>query len=287
MEISNNTLLNFPEELLFGIFKHSGIREREKSLCLVCKLFHVIIETRLSQHTVLCVFPDKMYESYQKKRNIFSKLFWVHHESLLNGIKVDKITFLTKNQFLHFCKNPQLLIPMRYILKLDGFDIYEICELLMMIARHFMMPRNSMMPRNYFHITILSLGQGSQLSSDRSWKGQLVSSATFTEVCKKALPYLKGLSFTSFKICETKLWDFSGLPLKKFNMFRMTCYPGLRIRMPCGLRELYIKYQQVRFPKMKPNPNFGMELQQEWINSAKYYSNVGILLNDCHKLDKW
>jgi hypothetical protein len=261
---SNSILLNFPADLLFEIFKHFTVREREESLCLVCKLFHGIIETRLSKYMVFCVCSREVYEYNQRNKEFVSRLFTVYHEPLLKGIKVDdKITFLTKDEFLHFCKNPQLLIPMRNILKLDGFDIDNIEELLKMA-------------RNSFNITILSLGERSRINSDR-----------FPEICKDNLPYLKGLSFSSFIIESMTFWDFSGLPLRKFNMFRMRCCPGLRIRMPRSLRELYIKYQQEIINVRKQNFDVGILLKQEMINIRKHNSNVGILLNDCHELDEW
>jgi hypothetical protein len=250
MEISNNTLLNFPEELLFEIFKHFGIHEREESLCSVCKLFHVTIKTPLSKYRIFCVSAYETNKSYQRNRESVSQLFWVHHKPLLEGIEVDKkITFLTKDEFLDLCKNPPSLISMSSILlKLDGFYENEIHKLLKMA-------------RNSLNITILSLGQQSQLRD------------TFPKICKETVPYLKCLNLNSSTIFSMKFWDFSGLPLKRFNMSRMKCYPGFQIRMPCGLRELYINYQQ--------------EMIQEIIKVDQPSFNVEIMLIDCHELDKW
>jgi hypothetical protein len=59
------------------------------------------------------------------------------------------------------------------LLKLDGFDIDEIRELLMMA-------------RNSLNITIFSLGEGSRISSDK-----------FPKICKDNLPYLKCLNLLS------------------------------------------------------------------------------------------
>jgi hypothetical protein len=245
MEISNNTLLNFPEDVLFEIFKHFGIREREKSLCLVCKLFHVTIKKRLSKYMIFCVSPPEKTEYYQRNREFFSGFFMAQHKPLLEGIKVDKeITFLTKDRFLYLCKNPPPLTSIRNtLLKLEGFYEEEIHELLEMA-------------RNSFHITILSLGEKSQLTNK------------FPKICKETVPNLEILSLSSFKISET-LWELSELPLRKFNMLRMTCELELLINMPCSLRELYIKYQQGK------------------INPERPHSNFGIILIDCDKLDKW
>jgi hypothetical protein len=261
---SNNTLLYFIKEVWVQIFKHSRVHVQE-SLCLVCKLFHVIIRTQLSEHKVIYVCSYERYARTQKKKELVSKRFRDYHEPLLKGIKVhDEITFLTKNEFLDFCKNPQSLIPMRTILKLDGFNMDEIRELLKMA-------------HNSFHITILSLGKGTQISSN-----------IFPEICKETLPYLKGLNFSLFKIFPT-LWDFSGLPLRKFNMHQMRCYPGFRIRMPYSLKGLYINchLQGMINHEILLNLDFENLSKQERIKIEKHRSNVGILLNDCHTLDEW
>jgi hypothetical protein len=255
---SNSILLNFPADLLFEIFKHFTVREREESLCLVCKLFHGIIETRLSKYMVFCVCSREVYEYNQRNKEFVSRLFTVYHEPLLKGIKVDdKITFLTKDEFLDFCKNSPLLISMRNtLLKLDGFDMDGIEELLKAA-------------RNSLNITILSLGEGTRINSNQLGEDPQKIDKRFPETCRDNLPYLKYLNLSSLTIYSTPLWDFSESSFIKFNMSRVTCQPELRIRVPCSLRGLYINYQQGMFRVKKPN------------------SNVRILLNDCHELEEW
>jgi hypothetical protein len=114
------------------------------------------------------------------------------------------------------------------------------------------------MARNSFKITILSLGQQSREINDK-----------FPKICKETLPYLKCLNLSSFAIYSPTLWDFSKLSFIKFNMSRMRCQPELRIRMPCSLRGLYINYHQGIIKVDEPN------------------SDIGILLNNCDKLDEW
>jgi hypothetical protein len=226
----NNTLPYFPKEMWLQIFQHFSVREKKESLYFVCKQFHVIIETQLSsEYIVLYVSPPERHEHNQRNKELVSRFFTVYHEPLLKGIKVhDEIMFLTQDEFIHFCKNPQLLTPMRIILKLDGFDINVIHGLLK--TAH-----------NSLNITILSLGEGSQGINSR-----------FPEICKETLPNLEGLNLSSFTIYST-LWDFSKLSFIKFNMSRMMCQPELRIRMPCSLRGLYINYQQGMFKVKQPN----------------------------------
>jgi hypothetical protein len=114
------------------------------------------------------------------------------------------------------------------------------------------------MARKSFNITMLSLGQGSEEIDGR-----------FPKLCEETLPHLKYLNFSSFIIRPATLWDFSRLPLRKFNMCRMMCPTDLRIRMPGSLREIYINCQQSMIEVGCPE------------------SNAKILLNDCHKLYRW
>jgi hypothetical protein len=254
----NNTLFYLPKEMWLQIFVRFTVREREKLLCLVCKLFHGIIETQLSKYMIICVCSHEMYEYNQRYKELVYRLFTVYHEPLLKGIKVDdKITFLTKDEFLDFCKNSPLLISMRNtLLKLDGFDMDGIEELLKAA-------------RNSLNITILSLGEGTRINSNQLGEDPQKIDKRFPETCRDNLPYLKYLNLSSLTIYSTPLWDFSESSFIKFNMSRVTCQPELRIRVPCSLRGLYINYQQGMFRVKKPN------------------SNVRILLNDCHELEEW
>jgi hypothetical protein len=144
----------------------------------------------------------------------------VHHEPLLKRIKVyDKIMFLTKNEFHLLCKNRQLLTPpMRNMLKLDGFDMKEINELLKMALRY------------NFNITILSLGQESQGIGPEFLK------------TLNLIPCLEYLNLSLLEI-HSIFWDLSGFPLKGLNLYGVTCQQGFGIRMPSCLRTLNVYYQ--------------------------------------------